>query len=262
MLGTLSAVAPKRSTRGGSRSRKEGASIIAASQGGIDRARVVKSSQQQTRRAFAAALNQLLDRHGLPASNHGRLQAFATLVNRPVSTAHRWLSGIGIPDAEDLFLLCDIFTCSLDELLGRLPVGGAGNDDATTAVTYFSDYGSVVIHIPSSFIGSSDATHPMGIMRVTGTEMSGYVEPNDRVFFDLSDTEIRSGAVFALRIGSRLALRRLRVRLDGLIDVLCDNPVFPPEVIPADRFRSAEGAAEQDIAVMGRVIAKLNQERR
>lgn len=221
----------------------------------------MKSLQQETRKAFAAALSQLLDRHGLPASNHGRLQAFATLVNRPVSTAHRWLSGIGIPDVEDLFLLCGLFGCSLDELFGRLPLGGTDNDDTTTAVTYFSDFGNVVIHIPSSFIGKEGGSHPLGIMRVTGTEMGGYVEPNDRVFFNLSDTEIRSGAVFALRIGSRLVLRRLRVRLDGLIDVLCDNPVFPPETLPAERFRPADQAADQDIAVIGRVIAKLNQER-
>lgn len=222
----------------------------------------MKSLQHQTRKAFSIALGELLDRHGLPASNHGRLQAFAKLVNRPVSTAHRWLSGVGMPDVDDLFLLCGVFSCSLDELLGRLPIGGEQqNQDPTTSVTYFSDFGSVVINMPSSFLGAGEATRPIGVMRVVGLEMSGYAEPNDRIFFDLGETEIRSGAVFALRIGTYLVIRRLRVRLDGMIDVLCDNPVFPSEMAPRERFKTNEEASAQDIVILGRVIAKLNLER-
>lgn len=221
----------------------------------------MKLLQQQTRRAFALALNELLDRHGVPASNHGRLQSFAKLANRPVSTAHRWLSGAGMPDIDDLFLLCGVFECSLDELLGRLPLGHqADKVDSTTAVTYFSEFGDVVINIPSSFIGGEEATRPIGVMRVAGQEMCGYAEPNDRVFFDLSDVEIRSGAVFALRIGTSLVLRRLRIRLDGLVDVLCDNPIFPAETISQESFKSAGQASDRDLIIIGRVIAKLNLE--
>jgi hypothetical protein len=223
----------------------------------------MKSSQQTTRAGFALALNELLDSHGLPASNHGRLQAFAKLVNRPVSTSHRWLSGVGIPDVDDLFLLCDIFDCTLDELLGRSAIGGdSAGLDPTMAVTYFSDFGSVVINVPSFFVGGEGSARPIGMLRVAGPEMSGYADLNDRVFFDMSETEIRSGAVFALRIGSAVVLRRLRIRLDGLIDVLCDNPVFPAEPVPRDRFVAVEPAGSQDIAVIGRVIAKLNFEPR
>jgi len=219
----------------------------------------MKILQQQTRRAFSQALNELLDRHGVPASNHGRLQAFAKLINRPVSTAHRWLSGAGMPDIDDLFLLSGFFGCSLDELLGRFPIGnGDAGLDSTTAVTYFSEFGDVVINIPSSFIGGEEATRPIGVLRVAGHEMSGYAEPNDRVFFDLSDVVIRSGAVFALRVGSSLVLRRLRIRLDGLVDALCDNPIFPAETIAQDRFKPAGQAAGHDVVIMGRVIAKLN----
>lgn len=223
----------------------------------------MRSPQHPTRKAFAAALNELLDRHGLPASNHGRLQAFATIVNRPVSTAHRWVSGIGMPDVDDLFQLCDIFSCSLDELMGRIPIGRDPPDsDSTTAITYFSDFGNVVINVPSSFIENEEATRPIGVLRVSGAEMSGYAELNDRVFFDLSDTEIRSGAVFALRIGARLVLRRLRIRLDGMIDVLCDNQIFPPETTPRERFKPADLATGEDIGIIGRAIARLNLERR
>lgn len=215
--------------------------------------------QLSARQAFAQSLNNLLDRHGLPASRHGRVQAFSDLINRPISTAHRWLSANGIPDIEDLFLLCGIFACSLDELLGRIPVERETIDiDQTNRATYYSENGNADINIPSSFLPFDDPTRPLGILRVPGTEMSGYAEPNDRVFFDLTDTDVRSGAVYVLRIAGRLAVRRLRIRLDQMIDVLCENPRYPAELIEPSQIKPADDATADDIAVLGRVIAKLN----
>lgn len=215
--------------------------------------------QLNARQAFAQSLNKLLDIHGLPASRHGRVQAFSDLINRPISTAHRWLSAKGVPDIEDLFLLCGIFACSLDELLGRFPVVRETIDtDQTIRATYYSENGNADINIPSSFLPFDDPTRPLGILRVSGTEMSGYAEPNDRVFFDLTDTDVRSGAVYVLRIASRLAVRRLRIRLDQLIDVLCENSRYPAETIEPSQIKPADEATAEDIAVLGRVIAKLN----
>lgn len=215
--------------------------------------------QTNTRQAFAQSLSELLDRHGLPASNHGRVKAFAALVSRPVSTVHRWIAGNGMPELEDLFLLCGIFSCSMDEILGRIPIKRDFFDVCQTSkATYFSDTGNVEIDIPSSFIPLADVQTPLGIYRITGKEMSGYAEPNDRVFFDLADTEVRSGSVYVLRVAQKLAVRRLRIRIDQLIDVLCDNPLYPTEQVEAERLKSTADATEPDVAVLGRVVAKLN----
>lgn len=215
--------------------------------------------QHHTREAFAASLNQLLERHGLPVSLHGRVQAFAGLINRPISTAHRWLSAKGIPDVEDLFLLCGIFSCSLDELLGRSPIKREYSDkESPTTATYFSDNGNADISIPKFFLPFDDPSRPLGILRVSGPEMIGYAEDGDRVFFDLSETEIQSGSVYALRIDQQLAIRRLRIRLDRRIDVLCENTHYPPELTEPSCFKPASEAGPGDIAILGRIVAKLN----
>lgn len=215
--------------------------------------------QTNTRQAFAQNLSDLLDRHGLPASNHGRVKAFAALVNRPVSTVHRWIAGKGMPDLEDLFLLCGIFACSMDEILGRFPIKQESFDkNQTTKATYYSDNGNVEIEIPSSFMPFTEVAHPLGIYRLAGKEMSGYAEPNDRVFFDLSDTQVRSGSVYVLRFAGKLAVRRLRIRIDQLIDVLCENPRYPSEQVDPQHLKVADEATDTDVAILGRVIAKLN----
>lgn len=215
--------------------------------------------QLNARQAFAQSLNKLLDRHGLPASRHGRVQAFSDLINRPVSTAHRWLSGNCIPEIDDLFLLSGIFACSLDELLGRFSTERYTFDiDQANRATYYSGNGNADINIPSAFLPFDDPTRQLGVLRVPGTEMSGYAEPNDRIFFDLTDTKIRSGAVYVLRIAGDLAIRRLRIRIDQMIDVLCENPRYPVEVINRSQIKPADDATEDDVAVLGRVIARVN----
>jgi len=219
----------------------------------------MKLLQPNARQAFAQSLNLLLDRHGTPASNHGRVQAFSDLIDRPISTVHRWISGSSIPSIEELFLLCDIFACSLDELLGRIPIERETIDiDQAHKAIYFSDHGNVDISIPSSFLPFDDPIRPLGVLRMQGTEMSGYAEPEDRVFFDLSDTDVRSGAVYVLRIAGGLVVRRLRIRLDQSIDVLCESPRYPAEIVAPSQIKAADDATSADIAVLGRVIAKLN----
>lgn len=218
--------------------------------------------QTNTRQAFAQSLSHLLDRHGLPASNHGRVKAFAALVGRPVSTVHRWLSGNGMPDLEDLFLLCGIFSCGMDEILGRFPIKRDFFDLCQTSkAIYFSDNGNAEIEIPTSFFPLNNPSLPLGVVRITTREMSGYAEPNDRVFFDLTaTTTIQSGSVYVLRVAGKLAIRRLRVRLDQTIDLLCENPRYPSEQLDPEKLKTADEASATDVAILGRVIAKLNLE--
>lgn len=214
------------------------------------------------RRAFSESLKQLLDRHGVPASHHGRVNVFAELINRPISTAHRWLTGNGIPPIEDLIPLCDIFACSLDEILGRIPIKRETIDlDQPTRAIYFSENGNVDIDIPTSFLTSEHSAQSLGVLRVAGPEMSGYVEVNDRVFIDLSATTIRSGAVYVLKIADHFAVRRLRIRVDMQVDILCTNNRYPAETVDPAKLQPVATACSTDIAVVGQVIAKLNLER-
>lgn len=214
---------------------------------------------------FSKQLNKLLDAHGVPASKYGRLEAFAKLVDRPVSTAHRWLTGKSIPDFVILVRLCRLFPCSLDELFGVEQTPSTNREQTEPTLTqrlhYLSENGGIDINIPGNIFMFPDPTKRVSLMTVSGTEMSGYVEPFDRVVFDPDETDIRSGSVFVLLIANRLVVRRLVVRLDQQIDVVCDNPRHPPERTSPDLFKRIEDAQTGDITVLGRVIAKINFER-
>lgn len=218
------------------------------------------------RKLFAENLNRMLDRHGLPASRHGRGEALAKLVNRPVSTAFRWLQGVAIPDVDTLLGLTKIFSCSLDDLFTTEREIKPNNtdrryyleEDYYRKAVFFSDNGSFDIDIPSNVFLMDQAPTSIGLFVVQGTEMSPFLMPNDRVIFDTTATEIRSGAVFVLRIGGHIIVRRLRVRLDQQIDVLCENVQHPPEQLNASAFKPGCQASATDIAILGRVIVKVN----
>lgn len=223
-------------------------------------------NKMNTRKLFAKNLDQLLDRHGLPASNHGRVEAFSKLVNRPISTAHRWLKGEGIPDVGTLLELTQILSCSLDDLFTTKREITPNNTDEREFLkegfyrkaVFFSDNGNVDIDIPANILLLENAPTSIGLFAIQGMEMSPYLMPDDRVIFDTDATEIRSGAVFVLRIGGHITVRRLRVRLDQRIDVLCENAQHPPEQVDASVFKPDSQAGVGDIAILGRVIVKVN----
>ncbi len=236
---------------------------------------------------FKRSLNRLLDRHGVPASQYGRLESFATLVDRPKTTVHRWIKNGVVPDIATLLQICDCLSCSLDDLFERTPHGSATGDERIfesapplppevyqkfrvrrdfeqnpmKRLVYFSDNGNVEVDLPAAFFAFADPLKPLGVFRVTGDEMIGFCSPNDRVFFDMDATEIVSGAVYVLRVAGLLTLRRLRVRLDKNIDVLCENPNHPPELLPQSAFkRFSTHLAKRELCILGRIVARLNIE--
>lgn len=236
---------------------------------------------------FKRSLNRLLDRHGVPASQYGRLESFAALVERPKTTVHRWVKNGVIPDIATLLQICDCLSCSLDELFERAPHNTAtGNErffesspplppevyqkfrvkrdfeqHPLKRMIYFSDNGNVEVDLPAAFFTFADPLKPIGLFRVTGDEMIGFCSPNDRVFFDMDATEIASSAVYVLRVAGRLTIRRLRVRLDKNVDVLCENPNYPPEMLSPSAFkRFSTHLAKRELCILGRIVARLNIE--
>ena len=235
---------------------------------------------------FKRALNRLLDQHGVPASQYGRLESFATLVRRPKATVHRWVKNGAIPDITTLLQICDCLSCSLDDLFERKPSNSVSESErpfetpppfpaevyqkfrvkrdfeqqALKRLIYFSDNGNVEIDLPATFFSFSDPK-PLGLFRVTGDEMLGYCSPNDRVFFDMDAAGIVSGSVYVLRVNGLLTVRRLRIRFDKNIDILCENPKYPPETLPPKAFkRFSEQLPKRDLCVLGRIVARFNVE--
>lgn len=208
---------------------------------------------------FSTALNEILDRRGLPSMNHGRVDAFAALMgNRPSSTVHRWIAGRSVPSIDTLLEMAQVLDCSLDELFGRsiepsrIPVVNA---------TYFSDSLTANIQVPQVLIDRRNRVGPFGILRVSGNEMDGLLSNNDWAIFDMGQTEICSSCCYVLEVAGKMIVRRLRVSMSQRIEVLCDNTFYPPETlersqfVPYDEKQTVQSSESPPILIRGLVIA-------
>ena len=85
-------------------------------------------------------------------------------------------------------------------------------------------------------------TSAASMIRVEGDSMSPTLEDGDEILLnrDLRRVEARGG-IFVLRLEGVLMVKRLRTALGG-IEVVSDNAVYPPRVVPA-----------REIEVIGRV---------
>jgi len=63
---------------------------------------------------------------------------------------------------------------------------------------------------------------------------------------DHSQVEVANGCIMVISVGDDLLVKRVRRRLDGLIDLVSDNPNYPPETIGRDTV--------EQLRVVGRVV--------
>jgi phage repressor protein C with HTH and peptisase S24 domain len=53
---------------------------------------------------------------------------------------------------------------------------------------------------------------------------------------DHSQREVANGYITVIGIGDDLLVKRIRRRLDGMIELISDNPTYAPELIATDRL--------------------------
>ncbi len=63
---------------------------------------------------------------------------------------------------------------------------------------------------------------------------------------DHSQTQISNGFIMVINLGDDLLVKRVRRRLDGLIDLISDNQAYAPETIGPDTL--------QQLRIVGRVV--------
>ncbi|MDY7579370.1 LexA family transcriptional regulator [Herbaspirillum sp. RTI4] len=88
--------------------------------------------------------------------------------------------------------------------------------------------------------------------RVTGNSMEPFVYEGDSVLVNLAEndpTRIIDGAVYAIRYGSELRVKRLFRKLDGTLTLRSENPDYKDEDVPPQ-------LAEEHISIIGRVRDK------
>lgn len=86
--------------------------------------------------------------------------------------------------------------------------------------------------------------HNAGLVVIDGPSMEDTIRHGELILFDTSEREPRD-AVFILRRGGGVQVKRLQRRGDGSLMLISDNAVFQPEILPRDEA--------EDIDLIGRV---------
>lgn len=86
----------------------------------------------------------------------------------------------------------------------------------------------------------------LALIECTGDSMEPTLHDGDELLVDTTANDIRSGAIYILRVAGALLAKRVQPRLDGTVMIISDNTRYPPEV-----FQPSE---ESQLDIVGEVI--------
>jgi phage repressor protein C with HTH and peptisase S24 domain len=86
----------------------------------------------------------------------------------------------------------------------------------------------------------------LALITALGDSMTPTIRDGDLLLLDLSVDRVRDNAIYALRIGDALVVKRVQRRLDGGMRIISDNQVYPPDEV------SSRDATE--LQIVGRVV--------
>lgn len=84
------------------------------------------------------------------------------------------------------------------------------------------------------------------VIKTRGDSMAPTIPDGSLLVVDHSQREVSNGYITVIGIGDDLLVKRIRRRLDGMIDLISDNPAYAVESIPTDRL--------DQLRIVGRVI--------
>lgn len=105
------------------------------------------------------------------------------------------------------------------------------------------------IEIPEHFVfmlGGERELKNIEAINVSGDSMEPTFSYNDIVFINRSKTDINRGGIFTIRTDGGLFIKRIQKRVDGKIDVLSDNSVYPTQTLNPN-----------EVEVLGRVVSRF-----
>ena len=106
-----------------------------------------------------------------------------------------------------------------------------------------------VLEIPQEFVaylGGESELKNIEALKVTGDSMEPTFSYDDTVFINRMKNDIHRGGVFVLQSEGGLFIKRVVPRLDGRVDIISDNDIYPTQTVP-----------KEEIAVVGKVVAKF-----
>jgi phage repressor protein C with HTH and peptisase S24 domain len=84
------------------------------------------------------------------------------------------------------------------------------------------------------------------IIAASGDSMQPVIPDGSLLVVDHSQKEVRNGHIMVVNVGEDLLVKRIRRRMDGLIELISDNPAYAPETLGPD--------ALAQLRVVGRVV--------
>ncbi len=90
------------------------------------------------------------------------------------------------------------------------------------------------------------APEQCSIITASGDSMQPSIPDGSLLVVDHSQTEVKNGYIMVINVGEDLLVKRIRRRMDGLIDLISDNSAYKPETLGPDML--------QQLRVVGRVI--------
>ena len=105
------------------------------------------------------------------------------------------------------------------------------------------------LELPEHFVfmlGGEKELKNIEAINVSGDSMEPTFSYNDIVFINRSKTDINRSGIFTIRTQSGLFIKRIQKRLDGNIDILSDNSVYPMQTLNPNQ-----------IEVLGRVVGRF-----
>lgn len=84
----------------------------------------------------------------------------------------------------------------------------------------------------------------LALIECTGDSMEPTLRDGDELLVDTTANDLRSGAIYILRVSGALLAKRVQPRLDGTVMIISDNTRYPPEVVTPSEGTSLDIVGE------------------
>ena len=89
------------------------------------------------------------------------------------------------------------------------------------------------------------------LFKASGDSMESTIEDGNILLVDTSRTDYHNGGIYVLTINNDWFVKRLRLKINGDLEIISDNPKYDPEILRPN--------TDIEINVVGRVIKNLSR---
>lgn len=112
------------------------------------------------------------------------------------------------------------------------------------------------IHLQKSLLPNEITEHRKHVCALTvrGDSMQPSLDDGDLVLIRTDVESIKSGAIYAIRIDNSLLVKRLRLKANGNVEVVSDNPSYSTDELKAAEIRQMIRDGGTPAKIIGRVV--------